>query len=255
MEIRHDNRFLRWSLLIFLERRRWLRGRVLWGPPRWEVSHRELCRDRRRRSSALQVEQAAHRHEVKHRGRASGTLWLGQPGTIYPYFSYCTGVSYAGHDDPTGQPVLHGAHSEVRSGAERTRHIQIRNFWVKERVDKGEVKIEYLRLEDMYANVLTKPLQGAQFVRERGCLTGWAPETASEWGRSKKIQLSLDLLLCKSIHLDILCLKIKCVLHEQLLRACWVCWSIREKTLQQLCVCVCVCVCVDPDGQRRIPSG
>ena len=67
-----------------------------------------------------------------------------------------------------------------RSGAERTRHIQIRYFWVKERVDTGEVKIEYLRTEDMYANVLTKPLQGAQFVRERGCLAGWAPETASE---------------------------------------------------------------------------
>ena len=67
-----------------------------------------------------------------------------------------------------------------RSGAERTRHIQIRYFWVKERVDRGEAKIEYLRSEDMYANVLTKPLQGAQFVRERGCLTGWAQETASD---------------------------------------------------------------------------
>ena len=67
-----------------------------------------------------------------------------------------------------------------RSGAERTRHIQIRYFWVKERVDRGEVKIEYLRSEDMYANVLTKPLQGGQFVREREALTGWAPEAPSE---------------------------------------------------------------------------
>ena len=54
-----------------------------------------------------------------------------------------------------------------RLGAERTWHIQIRYFWVKERVDTGEARIEYLRTEDMYANVLTKPLQGAQFVRER----------------------------------------------------------------------------------------
>ena len=60
-----------------------------------------------------------------------------------------------------------------RSGAERTRHIQIRYFWVKERVDTGEVRVEYLRSEDMYANVLTKPLQGSQFVRERDGLTGW----------------------------------------------------------------------------------
>ena len=54
-----------------------------------------------------------------------------------------------------------------RSGAERTRHIQIRYFWVKERVVTGEVRVEYLRSEDMYANVLTKPLQGSQFQRER----------------------------------------------------------------------------------------
>ena len=64
-----------------------------------------------------------------------------------------------------------------RSGAERTRHIQIRYFWVKERVDTGEVRVEYLRSEDMYANVLTKPLQGSQFMRERDGLTGWASES------------------------------------------------------------------------------
>ena len=61
-----------------------------------------------------------------------------------------------------------------RSGAERTRHIQIRYFWVKERVDLKEVRVCYLPSEEMYANVLTKPLQGAQFIREREGLTGWA---------------------------------------------------------------------------------
>ena len=29
------------------------------------------------------------------------------------------------------------------------------------------MRVEYLRSEDMYANVLTKPLQGSQFQRER----------------------------------------------------------------------------------------
>ena len=67
-----------------------------------------------------------------------------------------------------------------RSGAERTRHIQIRYFWVKERVDTGEVRVEYLRSEDMYANVLTKPLQGSQFRRERDGLTGWATDKAEK---------------------------------------------------------------------------
>ena len=71
-----------------------------------------------------------------------------------------------------------------RSRAERTRHIQIRYFWVKERVDTGEVRVEYLRSEDMYTNVLTKPLQGSQFQRERGGLTGWPTENVRIKGAS-----------------------------------------------------------------------
>ena len=59
-----------------------------------------------------------------------------------------------------------------RSGAERTRHIAIRNFWIRERVATGEATIVHKGTKEMYANVLTKPLQGAQFVYERMCLTG-----------------------------------------------------------------------------------
>ena len=60
-----------------------------------------------------------------------------------------------------------------RSGAERTRHINIRYYWLKERVDKGEALVRHLRTELMYANMPTKPLQGTQFVSEREALTGW----------------------------------------------------------------------------------
>ena len=59
-----------------------------------------------------------------------------------------------------------------RSGAERTRHIAIRNFWVHERVNVGEMELEHKATKEMYANMLTKPLQGAQFLYERECLTG-----------------------------------------------------------------------------------
>jgi hypothetical protein len=60
-----------------------------------------------------------------------------------------------------------------RSGAERTRHIDLRYFWLKERVDAGEAVVKHKGTADMYANLLTKPLQGAQFVSERAALTGW----------------------------------------------------------------------------------
>jgi hypothetical protein len=37
-----------------------------------------------------------------------------------------------------------------------------------------EVVLEHLGTEDMFANILTKPVQGAQFERERLRLTNWA---------------------------------------------------------------------------------
>ena len=60
-----------------------------------------------------------------------------------------------------------------RSGAERTRHINIRYFWLNERVKAGEAIIRHKPTLQMYANMLTKPLQGGQFINERKALTGW----------------------------------------------------------------------------------
>jgi hypothetical protein len=59
-----------------------------------------------------------------------------------------------------------------RSAAERTRHIDILYFWLKERLNTGESIIKHLGTEEMYANLLTKPVQGSQFATEREALTG-----------------------------------------------------------------------------------
>ena len=59
-------------------------------------------------------------------------------------------------------------------GSERSRLINIRHFWVAERLATGEVAVEHLNTNLMHANALTKPVQGAQFERERACLTNWA---------------------------------------------------------------------------------
>ena len=55
-------------------------------------------------------------------------------------------------------------------GSERSRHINIRHLWVREKVDQGEVCVEHLGTKDMFANILTR----AQFTRERMGLTNWA---------------------------------------------------------------------------------
>ena len=57
-----------------------------------------------------------------------------------------------------------------RSTSERTRHVNIRYFFIKDRVESGEISIEYLPTESMIADILTKPLQGELFRRLRDAL-------------------------------------------------------------------------------------
>ena len=60
-----------------------------------------------------------------------------------------------------------------RSNSERTRHIAIRYFFLKDRIENKEIRVEYLNTGDMIADILTKPLQGEQFVRLRAKLLNW----------------------------------------------------------------------------------
>lgn len=54
----------------------------------------------------------------------------------------------------------------------RTRHINIRFFFAKDRVSNGEIKIEHCPTEDMWADLLTKPLQGSLFIKMRDLVLG-----------------------------------------------------------------------------------
>jgi hypothetical protein len=54
-----------------------------------------------------------------------------------------------------------------------SRHISIRYFFVKNRVDKGEFTIEYCSTEWMLADFFTKPLQGGLYNRFREIIMGW----------------------------------------------------------------------------------
>ena len=49
----------------------------------------------------------------------------------------------------------------------RTRHISIRFFFVKDRVESGELDISYVPTVDMVSDILTKPLQGELFLKLR----------------------------------------------------------------------------------------
>ena len=55
-----------------------------------------------------------------------------------------------------------------------TLDVQLNSNWLSEKVALKEDVLEHLGTEDMSANILTKPVQGAQFERERLGLTNWA---------------------------------------------------------------------------------
>jgi hypothetical protein len=60
-----------------------------------------------------------------------------------------------------------------KSTSERTKHINVRFFFVHDRMESGEIELEYMPTEDMVADILTKPLQGAQFEKLRDALLNW----------------------------------------------------------------------------------
>ena len=62
-----------------------------------------------------------------------------------------------------------------RSTSERTRHVNIRYFFIKDRVTSGDLKLEYLPTAEMIADILTKPLQGETFRILRDALLNTHP--------------------------------------------------------------------------------
>ena len=60
-----------------------------------------------------------------------------------------------------------------KSNSSRTRHIAIRYYFIADRIKSGEIVVEYLQTSDMVADILTKPMVGAQFLRLRTLLLNW----------------------------------------------------------------------------------
>ena len=61
-----------------------------------------------------------------------------------------------------------------KSNSDRTKHIALRHFFVKQYLDDGTFNIVYCPTEDMIADILTKPLQGPQFFKLRALILGHA---------------------------------------------------------------------------------
>jgi hypothetical protein len=79
----------------------------------------------------------------------------------------------------TGPVILHQDNQSAiileingRSNSGRTRHLNIRYFFIKDQIDSGEVKVVYTKSEDMVADFFSKPLQGELFEKFRDIVLG-----------------------------------------------------------------------------------
>ena len=53
-----------------------------------------------------------------------------------------------------------------------SRHIDVRFFFIKDRVEAGDVEVAFCGTEEMVADFLSKPLQGGVFRRFRDAIMG-----------------------------------------------------------------------------------
>jgi hypothetical protein len=58
------------------------------------------------------------------------------------------------------------------SSSKRTKHIKIKYFLVKDKIDQGDMTVEHCPTEQMWTDVNTKPKQGAVFRKFRGHMMG-----------------------------------------------------------------------------------
>ena len=86
-----------------------------------------------------------------------GDLGYGQAGAtkIYDDNQGCIAMSE--------NPVMH----------QRTKHIDIRHHFVRERVESGDIKLEYVPTEEQLADLLTKPLLRNRVISLREQVHGY----------------------------------------------------------------------------------
>ncbi len=61
------------------------------------------------------------------------------------------------------------------SSSKRTKHIEIRYYYVADRIEKGDLLVVWCPTDKMIADFLTKPLQGKVFRQFRDMLMGAVP--------------------------------------------------------------------------------
>jgi hypothetical protein len=77
-------------------------------------------------------------------------------------------------------------YQDNKSASKRTKHINIRYYFVTDRIEKGEMSVAWCPTADMIADFMTKPTQGAMFKRFRDQIMGVIPPQSPGKGKPKR---------------------------------------------------------------------
>ena len=89
------------------------------------------------------------------------------------------------------QATMHLEMNGVLSSVKCTRHIHARYFFITDRIEAGDVEVEYCPTEEMWADVLNKPKQGKAFRVDRSYLMN-VPEDYDD--EAERLQTHPELL-------------------------------------------------------------
>jgi hypothetical protein len=74
------------------------------------------------------------------------------------------------------------------SSSKRTRHINVRHFFVSNRIKSGEMNVECCSTGKMVADFFTKPLQGAKYTKFRNLIMNvWMLILVGPWPRDQSV--------------------------------------------------------------------
>ena len=73
------------------------------------------------------------------------------------------------------------------SSSKRTKHINIRYFFMKDRIAQNEFKVEYCPTNEMLGDFFTKPLQGQKFIEFRDLILGFTQLTDDNTSNSERV--------------------------------------------------------------------
>ena len=101
------------------------------------------------------------KYQIKHRIGVGRIERLGKSNIVGPEF-HVKSRTYNGtiYQDKKSTIQLI---NRSQSNSEKTRHLNIRFFFLTDRIKTNEIKIEYESTKEMLADILLKPLQDEQF--------------------------------------------------------------------------------------------